>query len=42
VAPEAAARARNLKRWGWGNILNWYVDWTFWGSPLRITDQPRL
>ncbi len=42
VTPEIAARARNLKRWGWGNILNWYADWAFWGSPLRINDQPRL
>jgi hypothetical protein len=39
VAAESVTRARNLKRWGWGNILNWYVDWVFWGSPLRITDQ---
>jgi len=42
VAPDAATRSRNLKRWGWGNVLNWYADWAFWGSPLRITDQPRL
>lgn len=42
VAPEAVTRARNLKRWGWGNILNWYAEWTFWGSPYRITDQPWL
>lgn len=42
VAPEVLTHARNLKRWGWGNILNWYVDWVFWGSPLRITDQPWL
>lgn len=42
IAPEAVTRARNLKRWGWGNILNWYVEWVFWGSPLRITDQPWL
>lgn len=42
VASEAVMRARNLKRWGWGNILNWYAEWAFWGSPLRITDQPRL
>ncbi|HEV7126052.1 MAG TPA: SRPBCC domain-containing protein, partial [Ktedonobacterales bacterium] len=42
VAPETVTRSRNLKRWGWGNILNWYAEWTFWGSPRRITDQPWL
>lgn len=42
VAPEHVIRSRNLKRWGWGNILNWYADWAFWGSPLRVTDQPWL
>ena len=35
-------KRRNLKRWGLGNVLNWYVDWTLWGSPLRVTDQLRL
>lgn len=38
VAPDVRSRARNLKRWGWGNILNWYADWAFWGSPLRVTE----
>lgn len=42
VAPSAVARARNLKRWGWGNILNWYVEWAFWGSPRRVSDELRL
>jgi hypothetical protein len=42
VPATARVRARNLKRWGWGNILNWYVDWVYWGSALRITDQPWL
>jgi hypothetical protein len=31
-----AAQKRELKRWGWANILNWYAQWAFWGSPLRI------
>lgn len=42
VAAEHVTRDRNLKRWGWGNILNWYADWAYWGSPLRVTDQPWL
>jgi hypothetical protein len=24
------------KRWGWSNILGWYREWAFWGSPRRI------
>jgi hypothetical protein len=35
VAARIAPAKRNAKRWGWANILNWYGDWTFWGSPRR-------
>lgn len=36
VPPNVAARRRNLKRWGWANVLNWYGEWAFWGSPSRL------
>jgi mannose-6-phosphate isomerase-like protein (cupin superfamily) len=35
VAHEIAARKREIKRWGWGNILGWFTEWAFWGSPRR-------
>ena len=35
LPPDIAAPRRNLKRSGWANILLWYSDWTFWGSPRR-------
>ena len=39
VDPAVAAARRNVKRWGWSNILNWYSQWAFWGSPLRLDAQ---
>lgn len=35
LPPDVAGRSRNAKRWGWANILNWYSNWVFWGSPRR-------
>jgi hypothetical protein len=37
VLASIAARKRNIKRWGWANILNWYGEWAFWGTPRRAT-----
>jgi uncharacterized protein YndB with AHSA1/START domain len=34
--PDHAARKRGAKRSGWTNILSWYSDWAFWGSPRRV------
>jgi mannose-6-phosphate isomerase-like protein (cupin superfamily) len=36
VAGEIAARKREIKRWGWANILGWFQEWAFWGSPRRV------
>lgn len=36
VAAQIAAQKREIKRWGWANILGWYQEWAFWGSPRRI------
>lgn len=36
VPQSVAAGRRNLKRSGWANILLWYQDWAFWGSPHRV------
>jgi Activator of Hsp90 ATPase homolog 1-like protein len=36
IRAEVVNRTRPLKRWGWANILGWYSDWAFWGSPRRI------
>ena len=33
---DLAAKARQAKRYGWANILLWYSDWAFWGSPRRV------
>lgn len=35
VAARVVRQKRNAKRYGWANILNWYGEWTFWGSPCR-------
>jgi hypothetical protein len=35
LAAEVAAPRRDLKRYGWANILLWFSDWAFWGSPRR-------
>jgi len=34
--PDLAARKMHAKRFGWLNILSWYQEWTFWGSPRRV------
>jgi hypothetical protein len=36
LGQEIAERKRPLKRVGWANILLWYTEWAFWGSPRRI------
>jgi hypothetical protein len=36
IAAEVAVRSRFNKRAGWANILGWYQEWVFWGSPRRI------
>ncbi len=36
LLPGVADEKRNIKRWGWANILNWYSEWAFWGSPRRV------
>ena len=36
VARDLAVRKREGKRWGWANILGWYKEWAFWGSPRRV------
>jgi mannose-6-phosphate isomerase-like protein (cupin superfamily) len=33
---DIAASTRRLKRWGWANILGWFKEWAFWGSPRRV------
>ena len=40
VAPDVAASKRKIKRWGWANILSWFSEWAFWGSPRRICREP--
>ncbi len=35
-AADFAARKREAKRYGWSNILGWYSEWAYWGSPRRI------
>jgi hypothetical protein len=35
VAREFAARSRDIKRYGWLQIMSWYSEWAFWGSPRR-------
>jgi uncharacterized protein YndB with AHSA1/START domain len=36
VAADLGAQKRRSKRWGWANILGWYQEWAYWGSPRRI------
>jgi uncharacterized protein YndB with AHSA1/START domain len=33
---DLAARKIHGKRWGWANILGWYQEWAYWGSPRRV------
>jgi hypothetical protein len=42
VASDIATRSREGKRWGWANILGWYQEWAFWGSPRRIQGRVRV
>jgi uncharacterized protein YndB with AHSA1/START domain len=35
LAADLAARKMETKRWGWANIVGWYQEWTYWGSPRR-------
>lgn len=37
VATALLAKRRSLKRVGWTNILGWFSEWAFWGSPKRIS-----
>ena len=36
LPPEVITRKRELKRWGWANILGWSKEWGFWGTPRRV------
>jgi uncharacterized protein YndB with AHSA1/START domain len=36
IDPDVATRSRYNKRSGWANILSWFQEWAFWGSPLRV------
>lgn len=36
VQARLRERSREIKRFGWSNILGWFRDWTFWGSPRRV------
>jgi hypothetical protein len=33
---DLAIEKRRTKRAGWTNILGWYSNWAYWGSPRRI------
>lgn len=35
LAADLAARKMQGKRWGWANIVGWYQEWVYWGSPRR-------
>lgn len=37
VSANMRSVRRNGKRAGWANIMLWYSDWAFWGSPRRIS-----
>jgi hypothetical protein len=37
LSQDIASTARQAKRYGWANILLWYSEWAFWGSPRRRT-----
>ena len=37
LAADLAAGKIRTKRWGWANILGWYQEWAYWGSPLRVS-----
>jgi Activator of Hsp90 ATPase homolog 1-like protein len=36
VLPDIATEKRKIKGWGWTNILGWFSEWAFWGTPRRV------
>jgi mannose-6-phosphate isomerase-like protein (cupin superfamily) len=36
LLPDIADEKRKVKRWGWANILGWFKEWVFWGTPRRV------
>jgi hypothetical protein len=36
IDPDVAVRSQYNKRSGWTNILGWYQEWAYWGSPRRV------
>lgn len=36
LPPDVSERRRAVKQFGWTNILLWFAEWSFWGSPRRI------
>ena len=36
LLPDVATEKREIKRWGWANILGWFSEWAFWGTPRRV------
>jgi hypothetical protein len=36
VSADITDQKREIKRWGWANILGWFKEWAFWGSPMRV------
>ncbi len=36
VSRDLAAGKREIKRWGWANILGWDKEWAFWGTARRV------
>ncbi len=40
LAAELASKKRAIKRWGWADIMGWFKDWAFWGTPLAGSRQP--
>ncbi|MBV9616923.1 MAG: hypothetical protein JO031_15830, partial [Ktedonobacteraceae bacterium] len=40
VLPDVATEKRKIKAWGWANILGWFSEWAFWGTPRRVRGGP--
>ena len=38
---DIATEKRAIKRWGWANILGWFNEWAFWGTPRRVPGDSR-
>lgn len=36
VLRDIVARTREMKRWGWANILGWFKERAFWGSAKGV------